>query len=134
MPAPDRFNRLTFREVKDHWDQMRIYSEVTVRGHKVALQDTTVDTQVDLEYLLKLDTVKALPDAMVLYCGAAPFLKEAIADAVKEHGLPPEAFHGTGDQTLVRLYDPVLDRTIEHQFSAVPVGDELAERSLIPKD
>ena len=89
---------------------------------------------MDLEYLLAMDTVKSLQDATVLYCGAAPFLTEAITRAIEEHDLPPETLHGTGDQTLVRLHDPVLDRTIEHHFCAVPVGDELAERSLTPTD
>lgn len=122
-----------YHEVKDHWDRLRIYSQVTVKGHVVVLQETTIDTQVDLEYLLAMDTVKSLQDATVLYCGAAPFLTEAITRAIEEHDLPPETLHGTGDQTLVRLHDPVLDRTIEHHFRAVPVGDELAERSLTPK-
>lgn len=29
---------------------------------------------------------------------------------------------------FARLHDPVLQRTIEHQFRAVPLGDDLLER------
>ena len=121
-----------YEEVKDHWDQLRIYSQVEVRGHTVAIQDTTIDTQVDLEYLLAMDMVNTLPQPMVLYCGATPFLTDSITKAVQEHDLPAATEHGTGDRTLVRLHDPVLNRTIEHPYRAVPLGDELHERSLIP--
>jgi len=123
-----------YDEVKDHWDQLRISSEVEVQGHTVAIQDTTIDTQVDLEYLLAMDTVKALPEPMVLYCGAAPFLTESISEAIQKHDLPAATEHGTGERTFLRLHDPVLGRTIEHQFRAVPLGDELPERSLIAVD
>lgn len=123
-----------YEEIREHWDELRIYSEAQVRGHTVPIQDTTIDTQVDVEYLLTMDNVKTLPDAMILYCGAAPFLTESIAAAIETHDLPPETAHGTADQFLVRLHDPVLDRTIEHQFRAIPVGDELAERNLTPAD
>ena len=103
-----------------------------MQGHTVAIQDTTIDTQVDLDYLLAMDTVRALPDPMVLYCGAAPFLQESIAEAIRQHHLPPATAHGTGERTLVRLHDPVLERVIEHRFRAIPLGDELHERSLLP--
>ena len=132
-PHPIASTAWPYEEVKDHWDQMRIDSQVKVRGHTVQLQDTSVDTQVDLDYLLAMDTVKSLPDAMVLYCGAVPFQKDAIAEAIKRYDLPPQTMHGTGDHVLVRLHDPVLGRTIEHRFRAVPIGDELAERRLIPE-
>jgi len=130
-PHPIAATAWPYEEVKDHWDQLRVYSQVKVSGHTVAIQDTAIDTQVDLEYLLAMDKVKSLADPMVLYCGAAPFLSKSIAEAIEEHDLPPETGHGTGEETLVRLHDPVLDRTIEHQYRAVPVGDELSERSLM---
>jgi len=130
-PHPIASTAWPYDEVKDHWDQMRILGQAVVKGHTVPIQDTTVDTQVDLEYLLAMDSVRSLPDPMVLYCGAVPFLSKSIAEAIEKLNLPPETTHGTADQFLVRLHDPVLDRTIEHEYRAVPVGDELAERSLI---
>jgi len=131
-PHPIAPTAWPYDEVKDHWDQLQIYSQVKVKGHAVAIQDTTINSQLGLEYLLAMDKVKSLSDSMVLYCGAAPFLSESIAEAIEKHDLPPETEHGTGEETLVRLHDPVLDRTIEHHFRAVPLGDELPERSLIP--
>ena len=35
---------------------------------------------------------------------------------------------GVGDEFLVRLHDPALDRTIEHRFRPIPVGDDVDER------
>lgn len=133
-PHPIAATAWPYGEVKDHWDRLQIYSHVVVQGHTVPLQDATLATMVDLEYLLGLDSVQLLPNPMVLYCGSSAFLDEAIVQAIQQHGLPPETAHGTGDQFLARLHDPVLDRTIEHRFRAVPVGDELAERDLIPAD
>ena len=131
-PHPIAATAWPYHEVKDHWDQLQIYSQVKVRDRTVPIQDTTIDTQVDLEDLLAIDTVKALSEPMVLYCGAAPFLADSIADAIKKYDLPASTAHGTGDRTLLRLHDPVLDRAIEHQYRAIPLGDELHERSLIP--
>ena len=131
-PHPIAATAWPYDEVRDHWDQIQIYSDVVVKGHTVPIQDTTIDTQVDLQYLLAMDVVRSLPDVMVLYCGSAPFLKQSIAEAIARHDLPPETAHGTGERFLVRLHDPVLDRTIEHAFRAVPVGDELEERRLSP--
>lgn len=61
----------------------------------------------------------------------APFQEHASLRAtwmVKEHGLPPLTTWGVGDAFAVRLYDPVLERAIEHSFKPVPLGDDLAER------
>ena len=131
-PHPIASTAWPYEEVRDHWDQLRIYSQVEVAGHTVPIQDTTIDTQVNLEYLLAMDSVKSLVAPNVLYCGAAPFLTGSIAEAIRDHDLPAATAHGTGDQTLVRLHDPVLDRTIQHRYRAVPLGDELQERNLIP--
>ena len=133
-PHPIATTAWPYHEVKDHWDQLRIYSEVQVQGHTVPIQDTTLDTLVDLDYLLGMDVVRALPDPMILYCGSSAFLEEGIAAAIAKHGLPAATAHGTGDVFVARLHDPVLDRTIEHSFRAVPIGDELEERNLIPAD
>ena len=74
-----------------------------------------------------MDEVEALPDPAFLYCGAAPFLDSAAETAASLH-LPEETALGVGDAFLVRLHDPVLDCTIEHQFRAVSLGDDLHER------
>ncbi|MCZ6681106.1 MAG: DUF2848 family protein [Candidatus Poribacteria bacterium] len=130
-PHPIAATAWPYSEVRDHWDSLQIYSHVVVGGHTVPLQDCPLSALVDLEYLLAMDAVKHLPDVMFLYCGSSPFLHSA-AEMVAQHGLPEETTMGIGEAFLVRLHDPVLDRTIEHQFSAVPLGDDLAERRDIP--
>ncbi len=126
-PHPIASTAWPYDEVHDHWDNLRIYSEVTVSGHTVSLQDCPLSALVDLEYLLAMEVVKLLADPMFLYCGSAPFL-DSVAETVEQHDLPEEMAKGVGETFLARLHDPVLDRTIEHQFSAIPLGDDLAER------
>ena len=126
-PHPIASTAWPYSEVKDHWDDLRIQSTVTVQGHAVPLQDSRLEALVTLDYLLDMASVRALPDAAVLFCGSSPFLDSA-EEAVKEHDLSPFTTWGVGDAFSVRLYDPVLERSIEHSFVPVPVGDDLAER------
>ncbi len=126
-PHPVATTAWPYVEVKDHWDQLRIQSTVTTQGHAVPLQDSPLDALVTLDFLLDMPTVRSLPDAVVLFCGSSPFLDSA-EEAVKEHNLSPFTTWGVGDAFSVRLYDPVLERAIEHSFVPVPVGDDLAER------
>jgi len=116
-----------YAEVRGHWDELRLYAHVVVGEHVVPVQDSSAAALVDLEYLLAMEDVAALPDPALLYCGAVPFLDSAVETAARL-GLPEQTALGVGDAFLVRLHDPVLHRTIEHRFSAVPLGDDLAER------
>ena len=116
-----------YHEVRDHWDSLRVYSHVVASGRVVPIQDSGLSVLVDLEFLLAMESVKVLPDPLFLFCGAAPALESA-ATKVKELGLPPETAHGVGEEFVARLHDPVLDRSIELRYQAIPVGDDLAER------
>ena len=115
-----------YDEVRDHWDQMQLCSEVVVDGHSVTLQESALSALVDLEYLLATDAVRALPDPMFLYCGASAFLN--VQETIERRGLPEMTAHGVGDEFLVRLHDPAMNRTIEHRFRPVPLGDDMEER------
>lgn len=126
-PHPLAHAAWPYDEVRDHWDDLQLYGHVVVGEHVVPVQESTAAVLVDLEYLLAMDEVVALPDPAFLYCGAVAFLSSAAETATRLH-LPEETALGVGDAFLVRLHDPVLGRTIEHQFSAVPLGDDLAER------
>ena len=116
-----------YAEVRGHWDDLRIYSHVVAGGHTVTLQDGPISSLVDLEFLLAMDAVRAAPDPMFLYCGAAPFL-DSVGETVGGLRLPEETAEGVGEAFFVRLHDPVLGRTIEHGYRVVPLGDDLAER------
>jgi hypothetical protein len=118
-----------YDEVRDHWDELQLFGQVEIGEHVVPVQESIVAALVDLEYLLAMDEVRALPDPAFLYCGAVPFL-DAAAETVTRLGLPEETVLGVGDAFLVRLCDPVLNRTIEHRFRAMPLGDDLAERTV----
>ncbi|MFH0965666.1 MAG: DUF2848 family protein [Planctomycetota bacterium] len=116
-----------YEEVRDHWDSLRVRSEVTSHGRTVTLQDAPLSVLVDLEYLLGMEEVRRLPDPMFLFCGAAPF-RQSAADEVRKLGLPAMTASGVGDAFLVGLSDPVFNRAIEHRYRAVPVGDDYNER------
>ncbi len=126
-PHPIAHTAWPYAEVREHWDQLHISSQVIVGEHAIALQGSSLSALVDLEYLLAMDAVRALPKPAVLYGGACPVLDSAAREA-KALGLPESVAHGTGDAFVARLHDPVLNRTIEHRFIAIPVGDDLAER------
>ena len=114
---------------RDHWDELRIQSTVTtVQGRAVPLQDSPPRCARHARLPPRHShPSESLPDAAVLFCGSSPFLDSA-EEAVKEHNLSPFITWGVGDAFSVRLYDPVLERSIEHSFVPVPVGDDLAER------
>lgn len=126
-PHPVATTAWPYAEVKDHWDDLRIQSTVTVRGLAVPLQDSRLEALVTLDYLFGMPSVRSLPDVAFLYCGSSPFLDSA-DEVVREHNLSPFTTWGVGDAFSVRLCDPVLERAIEHSFVPVPVGDDLAER------
>lgn len=121
-----------YEEVRDHWDDLQISSVLTVGSHTVPLQDSPLSSQVDLEYLLAMDQVKAMPDPMVLFGGSVSFL-DSVEQMIEAHHLPPETALGVADQFLARLYDPKLDRTIEHQFQPIVLGDDIDERNGRPE-
>ncbi len=116
-----------YSEVRNHWDQLRISSEVSVGPHTVPLQDSPASALVDLEFLLAMADVRGLTRPAFLYCGSVPLL-DSVASTLKKRSLPEETGHGVGDSFLARLHDPVLDRAIEHRYRARPVGDDLEER------
>ena len=126
-PHPLARTAWPYQEVRPHWDELRIFSHVVVGEHTVPLQDSKISELVDLEYLLNLNQVRTLADPMVLYCGCGSFL-DSVDETVERLDLPPETALGVGDSFLVGLNDPVLDRTIQHEFRAVPLGDDLQYR------
>jgi hypothetical protein len=121
-----------YSEVRDHWDSLKVYSHIIVDGHTIPFQDSEISVMVNSEFLLAMDEVRKLPDPMFLYCGTTPWLDSA-AELAKQKGLPESTAEGIGDEFFMRLYDPVLDRTIEHTYRAVPLGDDLAERPYTDK-
>ena len=126
-PHPMARDAWPYEEVRDHWDDLRVYAEVSCGGHTIPLQDAPLSDLVTADYLLALDAVKSLPDPAFIYGGSTDFL-DTLPGQVAKLALPEMTTHGVGDSFLVRLTDPVLARSIEHTFSAIPVGDDYEER------
>ena len=68
-----------------------------------------------------------MPLPMALFCGAVAFC-DSLSAEIDEHKLPPETAEGVGDSFAVRLHDPVLERSIEHSYKAIVLGDDIEER------
>ena len=126
-PHPIASEAWHYDDVREHWDSLHVYSHVVVNTYTVPLQDATLDELVDLDYLLDMEKVAGQVDPMVLFCGAVPFLESAAETAAKNE-LPEVTAQGVGDEFLIRLHDPVLERSIEHRYRPVPLGDDLDER------
>ena len=126
-PHPIARDAWPYEEVRDHWDELRVYSHVESGQHRIALQDSAVSELVTLDFLLAMQEIRELQDPMVLFCGCGSF-RDSVETEVTQLGLPAETAMGVGDSFLVRLHDPVLERTIEHPFRPVPLGDDLTQR------
>ena len=126
-PHPVASTAWPYNEVREHWDSLQLQSHVTVGADTVTLQDGDLSANVDLEYMLAMPEVAGLADPLVFFCGSTPIADAAIAE-IERLGLPEETSHGIGDQYFCRLHDPVLNRTIEHTYRALPLGDDLDDR------
>lgn len=126
-PHPLASSAWPYEEVRPHWDELRIFSHVVVGNHTVPLQESSISELVDLEYLLAMREIESLDDPMVLYCGCGSFL-DSVEETVQRLALPPETALGVGDKFLVGITDPVLERTIKHEFQPIPLGDDLDYR------
>ena len=122
-----------YNEVHEHWDNLSVSSEVVIGKKRITIQDGDISGLVNLDYILSMDEVKTLPDPAFLFCGTIPFLKSARKEVINS-GLQLETALGVGDAFSVRLYDPVIDRSIEHQYKAIPLADDLDERSKTFRD
>ncbi len=126
-PHPVATTAWPYGEVRDHWDSLQLQSRVTVGDQTVTLQDGDLSANVDLEFILAMSTVSELANPLVFFCGSTPLGAAAIAE-IERLGLPEWTSHGIGDEYFCRLHDPVLDRTIEHTYRAIPLGDDLDDR------
>ena len=116
-----------YDDVRDHWDDLQIESEVDVNGHTLSLQRFSLAELVTLEMLLTGDALRVRPDGTIFFCGTGGAVPEAEAE-IARLDLPPETISGVGDVFRMRLYDPVLDREIRHAYHVDVLGDDLADR------
>jgi hypothetical protein len=131
-PHPIASTAWNYDEIRDHWDSLQLSSQVTVGKETFQLQDSAISTLVDLKYLLGMEKVGSLPLPMVLYCGAVAF-RESASTEITERNLPKETAEGVGDSFAVRLYDPVLNRSLAHCYRAISLGDDLEERRTLQR-
>ena len=114
-------------DVQDHWDELRLESQVRVGDDVVNLHRFSMSELVPLETWIDYCDLRTGPFATVFYCGTGATVPE-LENELERLGLPPETAHGVGDEFRMRLYDPVLDREIRHSYIVNVLGDDLEER------
>ena len=114
-------------DVRGHWDELQVESEVRVGETVVPHQRFSLSELVSLDTWLGQDALQNRPDATVFYAGTGKTVP-GLAENLRRLGLPPECAHGVGDEFRMRLYDPVLGREIRHAYGVSVLGDDLQER------
>ena len=116
-----------YDDVRDHWDDLQIESEVDVNDYTLSLQRFFLAELVTLEMLLADDVLRVRPDGTIFFCGTGGAIPEAQSE-IARLGLPPETIAGVGQVFRMRLCDPVLNREIRHAYRVQVLGDDLADR------
>jgi 4-hydroxyphenylacetate 3-monooxygenase len=105
-----------YEEIADHWDQCRIRSAVDGRAY----QDVGVDAFIAPPDVLRIlsERVTRLPATnFVVFFGTIAALDKEL---------------GFGDHWSFEMEDPVLGRSIRHQYSVERLFDEIAEGFRVP--
>ena len=98
-----------YEDVRPHWDQLMLRSDVRHGGERQLYQEGFVATMRPPEELIKLYTGGGtLPAGTAMFCGTL-------------------AVHGNiafADRFEMELNDPVLGRTISHAYTISTLPDE----------
>ena len=98
-----------YEDVRPHWDQLMLRSDVRHGGERSSIRRDSVATMRPPEELIKLYTGGGtLPAGTAMFCGTL-------------------AVHGniaSADRFEMELNDPVLGRTISHAYTISTLPDE----------
>jgi len=103
----------SYEEIKNHWDELRLKSWVTISGEKVQFQDYPMSQLVSLESHFRANP-NLRKNGTVLFSGSSDALPSAPPNLYNvgagKDGIFPADFH-------FEMQDPVLGRTISHGYS-----------------
>jgi hypothetical protein len=101
-----------WEDVKDHWDEISMESEVGGNGERTLYQQASVaEFWTPEEMLASLEgRVKLLEDGLVLFSGTVASKQGTLTYA---------------DRWTIRMVDPVLSRKIEHTYRVTVLSKEL---------
>lgn len=92
-----------YDDLRPHWDRLELRSHATVGGVRRRYQGGAIARMLDPHALLrKFDAAATLPVGTAMFCGT----------------LPVEGDIAPADRFEVELVDPVLDRTLRHEYAA----------------
>lgn len=94
-------------EILKHWDQVQLRSWVTENKKRILYQEATLEELLSFKKLLKFVKKKAKGELenIPIFSGTIPTLKGLIF----------------ADYFEMEIVDPILDRTIKHQYSVQPL-------------
>lgn len=91
-----------YEDVKPHWDQLILRSTVSVGGERMVYQESPLEILCTVDYMLGLlKESGARLDGLVLFSGTIPTREKKLVF--------PDAY-------LLELEDPVLGRTLRHEY------------------
>jgi len=101
-----------WRDVRDHWDQVRMESWVVDGGERVKYQDASVAEFWTPQEMLDgaRESVVPVPGAIILFSGTVVSLEERLRFA---------------EEWTLRMTDPVLGRTLEHTYRVEVLATEV---------
>jgi hypothetical protein len=102
-PKPIAREAWLLDEVIDHWDELQLKCEIFKDHNWIAYQDGHVTANLAIDDILKFaDSKQAIdPEGTILFCGTVPILGGQFI---------------FGDGFRLTLTDPVLGRTIKHEY------------------
>jgi len=99
-----------YSDVAGHWDQLLLRSYVTIDGKRSIYQEGLVTTMKDpMELIAGFEAIGGARSGVVMFCGTL----------AAKGGIRP------ADSLEIELSDPVLGRSIKHQYSieTIEMGD-----------
>lgn len=90
-----------YEEVADHWDKLEMRCYRYENGQKTLYQNGTTSTLLPIPELIKKRfATSLLPNNTAMFCGTQAVLTQI----------------GHGDKFCMELHDPVLNRTLTHEY------------------
>jgi hypothetical protein len=96
-----------YNDVADHWDHLIMRSYRIINGEKELYQQGNTNNLLAIPDLInKLTNNKTLPNNFAMYCGTQSVLTEI----------------AHGDEFIVELHDPILNRTLSHHYTVTTLA------------
>jgi len=120
VPAVVGRDAWLYDEVRDHWDEIVLKSFVTISNQRIPYQEFRLGDLLDLEYYL--NRASWVEEAGSILFGGTGGILSAVPEHVYHGQATVEGVSFPSDFQF-EMVDPVLDRTISHEYSVVSLEE-----------